>query len=101
MNSAWLRKAWWVRAALHLFAVGVVLGLTWAGEARGQTTVNVVSIAGGSSALLGDFSEQTFRQGPVPQVIEDSPFGITGYRPAGVPDDGLMVTTQVIVRDPD
>src|SRR5262249_49232007 len=41
-----------------------------------------------------------FRQGPVPQVIEDSPFAITGYRPADVPDDGVMVVTNIIVRDP-
>jgi hypothetical protein len=101
MNSAWLRKLWSVQAALHLLAVAGVLGLPLAGQVRGDTTVNVVSIAGGSSALLGDFSEQTFRQGPVPQVIEDSPFGISGYRPAGVKDSGLMVTSGVVVRDPD
>jgi hypothetical protein len=98
MNSAWLRKLWSVRAALHLLAVGVILGLPLAGQA--QTDVNVVSVAGGSSALLGEFSVATFRQGPVPQVIEDSPFAITGYRPAGVPDSGLMVVTNVIIRDP-
>jgi hypothetical protein len=100
MNSARLRKPWLVRAALHLLAVGVLLGLPLAGQVRGQTTVNVVSVAGGSSALLGEFSVLTFRQGPVPQVIEDSPFGITGYRPAGVPDSGVMVVTNVIIRDP-
>ncbi len=98
MNSAWLRKPWSVRAALHLLAVGAVLGLPLAAQA--QTQVHVVSVAGGSSALLGEFSVSTFRQGPVPQVIEDSPFGITGYRPAGVPDSGLMVVTNVIIRDP-
>jgi hypothetical protein len=101
MNSAWLRKAWYVQAALHLLAVGLVLGLPLAGQVRGQT-INVSSVAGGSSALLGNFSADiNFRQGPVPQVIEDSPFAITGYRPAGVPDSGVMVTSQVIVRDPD
>jgi hypothetical protein len=101
MNSAWLRKAWYVQAALHLLAVGLVLGLPLAGQVRGQT-INVTSVAGGSSALLGNFTADiNFRQGPVPQVIEDSPFAITGYRPAGVPDSGVMVTSQVIVRDPD
>jgi hypothetical protein len=98
MSSAWLRAPWSVRAVLHLLVTGVVLGLPLAGQA--QTVVNVVSVAGGSSALLGEFSELNFRQGPVPQVIEDSPFGITGYRPDGVPDDGLMVVTNIIVRDP-
>jgi hypothetical protein len=98
MSSAWLRAPWSVRAVLHLLVAGVVLGLPWAGQA--QTVVNVVSVAGGSSALLGDFSELNFRQGPVPQVIEDSPFAITGYRPADVPDDGVMVVTNIIVRDP-
>ena len=100
MNLAWLGKARWLRAALYLFAVGLVLGLPLAGQVRGQT-INVVSVAGGSSALLGNFSADiNFRQGPVPQVIEDSPFAISGYRPAGVPDSGVMVTSQVIVRDP-
>jgi hypothetical protein len=100
MNSAWLRKLWSVRAALHLFAVGAVVGLLFAGQVRGQT-VRVASVAGGSSALLGNFTaDQNFRQGPVPQVIQDSPFRIRGYRPAGVPDSGVMVTSQVIVRDP-
>ncbi len=99
MNSAWLRKPWSVRAALHLFAVGVALGLPLAGQAQG-TKVKVVSVAGGSSALLGDFAVLTFRQGPVPQIIEDSPFKIAGYRPAGVPDSGVMVVTNVIIRDP-
>src|SRR5262249_46192832 len=76
------------------------LGLPLAGQVRGQT-INVVSVAGGSSALLGNFSADiNFRQGPVPQVIEDSPFAISGYRPAGVPDSGLVVTSLVIVRDP-
>src|SRR5262245_48769100 len=98
MRSAWLRKLWSVQAALHLFAVGVILGLPLAGQA--QTEVKVVSIAGGSSALLGEFSVLTFRQGPVPQVIEDAPFAITGYRSADVPDDGVLVVTNVIVRDP-
>src|SRR6516164_1003464 len=96
MSSAWLRKPWSVRAALHVFVVGVVLGLPLAGLA--QTVVKAVSIAGGSSALLGEFSVLTFRQGPVPQVIEDSPFAITGYRPAGVRDSGLLVVTNVIIR---
>src|SRR6516225_11747828 len=99
MSSAWLRASWSVRAVLYLLVAGVVLGLPLAGQA--QTVVNVVSVAGGSSALLGEFSVLTFRQGPVPQVIEDSPFAITGYRPAGVPDSGVMVTSLVIVRDPD
>jgi hypothetical protein len=98
MNWARLRKLWSVRAALHLLAVGMVLALPLAAQA--QTAVNVVSVAGGSSALLGEFSVLTFRQGPVPQVIEDSPFAITGYRPAGVPDSGVMVVTNVIIRDP-
>lgn len=98
MNSAWFRKLWSVRAVLHLFVAGVVLGLPMAGQA--QTAVNVVSVAGGSSALLGEFSVATFRQGPVPQVIQDSPFAITGYRPAGVSDSGLLVVTNVIIRDP-
>src|SRR5215831_15804411 len=97
MNSAWFRKPWSVWAVLHLLVAGVFLGLPLAGQAQ---TVNVVSVAGGSSALLGEFSVLTFRQGPVPQVIEDSPFAITGYRPAGVPDDGLVVVTNVIIRDP-
>jgi hypothetical protein len=100
MNLAWLRKPWSMRAALHLLAVGVLLGLPLAGQVRGQTTVNVISVAGGSSALLGEFTVLTFRQGPVPQLIEDSPFAITGYRPAGVPDSGVMVVTNVIIRDP-
>src|SRR5262249_60229154 len=98
MIFAWLRKPWSLRAALHLLVLGVVLGLPLAGQA--QTVVKAVSIAGGSSALLGEFSVLTFRQGPVPQVIEVSPFAITGYRPAGVPDNGLLVVTNVIVRDP-
>jgi hypothetical protein len=98
MSSAWFRKLWSARAVLHLFVAGVVLGLPLAGQA--QTMVNVVSVAGGSSALLGEFSVLTFRQGPVPQVLEDSPFAITGYRPAGVPDDGLLVVTNAIIRDP-
>jgi hypothetical protein len=98
MSSAWLRASWSVRAVLYLLVAGVVLGLPLAGQA--QTVVNVVSVAGGSSALLGEFSEPNFRQGPVPQVLEDSPFAITGYRPEGVPDDGLMVVTNIIVRDP-
>ena len=98
MNSAWFRKPWSVRAVLHLLVAGVVLGLPWAGQA--QTVVNVVSVAGGSPALLGEFSVLTFRQGPIPQVIEDSPFAITGYRPAGVRDSGLLVVTNVIIRDP-
>jgi hypothetical protein len=102
MNFAWLRKPWSVvRAALHLLAVGVVLALPLAGQA--QTTVNVVSIAGGSSALLGEFTTtppNLYRQGPVPQAIEDSPFAITGYRPAGAPDSGVLVVTNVIIRDP-
>jgi hypothetical protein len=98
MSSAWLRAPWSVRAVLYLLVTGVLLGLPWAGQA--QTVVNVVSVAGGSPALLGEFSEPNFRQGPVPQVIEDSPFAITGYRPEGVPDDGLMVVTNIIVRDP-
>jgi hypothetical protein len=97
MTFAWLRKSWSVRTALHLLVVGVVLGLPLAGQA--QTVVKVVSIAGGSSALQGEFSVLTFRQGPVPQIIEDAPFAITGYRPAGVSDDGLLVVTNVIVRD--
>jgi hypothetical protein len=100
MNLAWLRKPWSVRAALHLFAVGVLLGMPLAGQVRGDTNVNVISVAGGSSALLGEFSVATFRQGPLPQIIEDSPFGITGYRPAGVPDSGVMVVTNAIIRDP-
>jgi hypothetical protein len=98
MNSAWLRKPWLVRAALQLLAVGLFLGLPLTGQA--QTKVKVVSVAGGSSALLGEFAVLTFRQGPVPQVIEDSPFKIHGYRPAGVPDSGVMVVTNVIIRDP-
>src|SRR5262245_56011246 len=98
MNSAWLRKLWSVRAALHLLAVGMVLALPLAAQA--QTVAKVVSVAGGSSALLGEFSVLSFRQGPIPQVIEDSPFEITGYRPAGVPDSGVMVVTNVIIRDP-
>src|SRR6516225_10715677 len=98
MSSAWLRASWSVRAVLYLLVAGVVLGLPLAGQA--QTVVNVVSVAGGSSALLGEFSVLTFRQGPVPQVIEDAPFAITGYRPAGVPDSGLLVVTNVIIRDP-
>src|SRR5262249_29256783 len=93
-----MRKSWSVRDALHVLVVGTVLGLPLAGQA--QTVVKVVSSAGGSSAVLGEFSVLTFRQGPVPQVIEDSPFAITGYRPAGVADDGLLVVTNVIVRDP-
>jgi hypothetical protein len=75
MTSACLRKPWSVRAALHVLVAGVVLGLPWAGQA--QTAVNVVSVAGGSSALLGEFSVLTFRQGPVPQVMDDAPFAIT------------------------
>src|SRR5262249_61497761 len=98
MSFAWLRKLWSVGASLHVLVVGVDLGMPLAGQA--QRAVKVVSIAGGSSALLGEFSVLTFRQGPVPQVIEDSPFAISGYRPAGVPDDGLLVVTNVIVRDP-
>jgi hypothetical protein len=98
MNSAWFRKPWSVRAVLHLLVACVVLGLPWAGQAQ---TVNVVSVAGGSSALLGEFATLTFRQGPIPQVIEDSPFAITGYRPAGVPDSGVLVVTNVLLRDPD
>ena len=89
MNSAWFRKPWTVRAVLHLLVAGVLLGLPLAGEA--QTVVNVVSVAGGSSALLGEFTTtppNLYRQGPVPQAIEDSPFAITGYRPAGAPDSG-------------
>lgn len=98
MNTAWLRKIWSVRAALHLLAVGVALGLPLGAQA--QTTVNVISVAGGSSALLGDFAELTYRQGPVPQAIENAPSGITGYRPAGVSDSGVMIVSNVIVRDP-
>jgi hypothetical protein len=97
MNSAWFRKPWSVRAVLHLLVAAVVLGLPLAGQAQ---TVNVVSVAGGSSALLGEFSlPPTFRQGPIPQVIENSPFDITGYRPAGR-DTGVMVVTNVHIRDP-
>jgi hypothetical protein len=98
MSSTWLRAPWPVRAVLHLLVAGVALVLPSAGQA--QTVVNVVSVAGGTSALLGEFSELNFRQGPVPQVIEDSPTTITGYRPEGEPDDGLMVVTNIIVRDP-
>ena len=98
MNSVWLRKPWSVRAVLHLFAVGVVLGLPLLAQA--QTKVEVVSIAGGSSALLGEFDPQVFHQGPVPQAIEDGLFKIHGYRPAGVPDDGVLVVSNVVVRDP-
>jgi hypothetical protein len=98
MNSATLRKPWSVRAVLYLFAVGVVLGLPWAAPA--QTKVEVVSIAGGSSALLGEFDPQAFHQGPIPQAIDDAPFKISGYRPAGVPDSGVLVVSNVVVRDP-
>jgi hypothetical protein len=98
MNSGWLHKPWPVRGVLYLFAVGVVLGLPLAAPA--QTKVEVVSIAGGSSALLGEFTPETFHQGPIPQAMEDSLFKIHGYRPAGVPDDGVLVVSNVVVRDP-
>ena len=100
MKSAWLRKPWSMRAALHLFAVGLFLALPLAAQA--QTVVNVISVAGGSSALLGEFTTSpaaNYRQGPVPQVIEDSPFAITGYRPAGTPDSGVLIVTNVLIRD--
>src|SRR5262249_28651630 len=96
--SEWLRKSRLVQSTLYLLAVGVALGLPHVSQAQ---QVNIISVAGGSSALLGNFTTGNFRQGAIPQIIEDSKFAITGYRPAGVSDDGVLVATLVDVRDSD
>src|SRR5262249_12308222 len=96
--SQWLGKSRLMGFAVQLLAVGTALTLPCVSLAQ---KVNIVSVAGGASALLGNFTVNNFRQGAVPQVIEDSRFAITGYRPAGVSDSGVLVATNVDVRDSD
>jgi hypothetical protein len=84
-----------VQALLPLLAAAITLTLPQ--RSQGQQ-VQIISVAGGSTALLGNFTPSRFHPGAVPKIIEYPLFKITGYRDPslGESESGVLIVNSSV-----